>query len=141
MSRPNVETVERVYALAAEDWAARDEDARAGPARLAELFDPNVVVQERADFPDSDTYRGYAGLVRWWAGFFEIYEHVRLEPQELIPHGDRVVVRVRLVLRSKGGVPLEQEAGHVWTLRDGRVVHVTGYPDMSQALETVRAGR
>lgn len=128
-----MEAVRRVYELAAAAWE-RDVDA----AALAEVYDPDVVIEERLDFPDSDTYRGYAGLTRWWNAFREVYEEVRLEPREFIPHGDRVVVRVRHFLRSKGGVTLEQEVAHVFTVRDDRVVHMTGYGDVEQALAAVR---
>jgi ketosteroid isomerase-like protein len=128
-----VEAVRRVYELAAAAWE-HDVDA----AALAQVYDPDVVIEERPDFPDSDTYRGYAGLTRWWTAFRDVYEDVRLEPQEFIPHGDRVVVRVLQVLRSKGGVTLEQEVAHVFTVRDERIVHITGYGDVNEALRIVR---
>ena len=134
MSGSNVEAVKRVYTLAAEAWRS-DVDASA----LARVYHPDVVIEERADFPDSDTYRGYAGLTRWWAAFRDVYEEVRLEPQDFIPHGDRVVVRVKHLLRSKAGVTLEQEVAHVFTVREGRVTHMTGYPDVAQALRAVHA--
>ena len=135
MSRPNIETVKRVYALAAAAWAS-DVDAEA----LAQVYHPDVVIEERPDFPDRDTYHGYAGLTRWWTAFRDVYDDVRLEPREFIPHDDRVVVRVRQVLRSKGGVALEQEVAHVFTVRDERIIHMTGYGDVAQALAIVHAG-
>ena len=135
MSGSEVEAVKRVYALAAEAWRSD-----VGADALARVYDPDVVVEERADFPDSDTYRGYEGLTRWWLAFRDIYEEVRLEPQEFVARGDRVLVRVRLVLRSKVGVTIEQEAAHVFTVRNDRVTHMTGYTDFGEALRIVRAG-
>ena len=129
-----METVKRVYTLAAEAWRSE-----ADASTVARVYHPEIVIEERTDFPDSDTYQGYAGLARWWNAFRDVYEEVRLEPQEFIPHGDRVVVRVRHVLRSKGGVALEQEVAHVFQVRDDRVVHMTGYGDVEQALQMVRA--
>ena len=38
-------------------------------------------------------------------------------------------------LRSREGVELEQDVTNVWTLRDGRAVHVKGYRDRAEALE------
>jgi ketosteroid isomerase-like protein len=133
MSRQNVEAVKRVYDLAAAAWRG-DVDAEA----LGRVYHPDVVVEERPDFPDSDTYRGYGGLTRWWTAFRDIYDEVNLEPREFIPHGDRVVVRVHHVLRSKGGVELEQDFAHVFTVRDDRIIHMTGYPDVEDALRIVR---
>ena len=134
MSGSNVEAVKRVYDLAAAAWR-HDVDR----AELAQVYHPDVVIEERPDFPDSDTYRGYDGLTRWWTAFRDVYEDVRLEPREFIPHADRVVVRVHHTLRSKGGVTLEQEVAHVFTVRQGRVTHMTGYPDVAQALRAVHA--
>ena len=133
MSRRNVEAAKRVYVLAAAAWR-NDVDAEA----LARVYHPDVVVVERPDFPDSDTYRGYEGLTRWWTAFRDIYDDVRLEPQEFITHDDRVVVRVKLFLRSKGGVALEQEGAQVFTVKDDRISHMTGYGDIEQALRIVR---
>jgi ketosteroid isomerase-like protein len=135
MPRSEVETVRRIYELARDAW---DQGRKGAPGRLVELtrelWDPDLVIEEMSTFPDTDTYRGYEGLARWWTAFFDVYDVVRLEPQEFIPHGDRVVVQVRLVLRSKMGVELEQDGTHVWTLRNGRAVHVTGYGDRAEAL-------
>jgi ketosteroid isomerase-like protein len=133
MSRANVEVVERVYALAAKAWRG---DVSA--AALADVYDPEVVVEERADFPDQDTYSGYRGLTLWWTRFRDVYDEVRLEPREFIPHGDRVIVRVHQVTRSKGGVTLEAEVAHVFTVRNGLVTHITGYHDVEHALRIVR---
>jgi ketosteroid isomerase-like protein len=133
MSRGNVEAVKRVYDLAAAAWG-NDLDADA----LARVYHPDVVVEERPDFPDSDTYRGYDGLTRWWTAFRDIYDEVRLEPCEFITYDDRVVVRVKMFLQSKGGVALEQESAHVFTVENDRITHITGYGDVEQALRIVR---
>ena len=124
MSRENVEVVKRIYALA--------------PAPVEELWDPDVVVEERADFPDSATYHGYEGLRQWWAGMLDVYERITLTPRRFFASGDRVVAEVDHHLESKTGVPIDYHGAHVWTFRDGRVVHVTGYSVLTEAL--ARAG-
>jgi ketosteroid isomerase-like protein len=138
VTEQNLEIVRRVYALAAENWDA----GKAGEREWAgnpiwDMLDPELVIDENALFPDADRYHGHAGLVRWWSGFFEIYDEVKMEPRELIPVGDRVLVLVHQLLRSRMGVELEQDVAHVWTLRDGKVVHLTGYSDVSEAFEAV----
>ena len=129
----NIEAVQRVYDLAAAGWG-NDLDA----AAMARVYHPDVVVEERPDFPDRDTYRGYDGLTRWWTAFPDIYDEVRIDPLEYIPLGDRVVVRAKMFLISKGGVELEQVSAHVFTVKDDRVIHLTGYSDVEQALRIVR---
>ena len=136
MAADDVDVVRRVYEFANRLGSGRE--AGTPGARTEELWDPEIVVEERADFPDKAAYRGYEGLARWWAGILEAYERNEFEPVELIPVGDRVVAWVRHLLRSKAGVDLEYYGAHVWTVRDGRVVHVTGYRELEDALEAAR---
>lgn len=52
--------------LAAEDWDLRKAGETNPPTdAMTELLSPDVVVQENAEFPDTDSYRGYEGLLRW----------------------------------------------------------------------------
>jgi ketosteroid isomerase-like protein len=134
MSQENVDTVQRIYEFAAASWRRRTAGEPDPIEPILELWDPALVIEEMPEFPDSGTYRGYDGLLRWWGAWFDIYDEIRLEPQDYIPLGDRVVVPVHHWMRSKAGVALEYRGTHVWTVRDGRVVHVTGYRELSEAL-------
>ena len=126
MTQENVATVRRVYELA-NAGATTETDPAVNP--IVELFDPDLVLEENAMFPDAATYEGYAGLARWWTAMREVYEVIGLDPRELTADGDRVVARVPHRLRSRAGVELELDVTHVWTLRDGRVVHLTGFTE------------
>jgi uncharacterized protein len=95
------------------------------------------VIEENSAFPDRATYRGHEGPARWWRSFYEVYDDLRIEPREFILVGDRVLVHAHHWLRSKMGIALERDITHVWRLRDGRAVHVTGYMDRAEALEAV----
>jgi ketosteroid isomerase-like protein len=109
-------------------------------ASILDLWDPEAVIEEVAEFPDADVYRGHEGLVRWWTAFFEIYDDVQIEPREFIPVGDRVVVQFHQSLRSHEGVELEHDVTNVWTLRDGKAVHVKGFRNRDEALRSVGLG-
>jgi ketosteroid isomerase-like protein len=136
MSRENVEIVRRIYALAEENWLrGKRGETDSTQNEMWDLLDPELVLEEVAEFPDTSTYHGHEGLLRWWSGFFDVYDEVQWELGELIPVGDRVVAQVHQRLRSKAGLALEHEITNVWTLRNGRVTHVTGYRDRSKALE------
>jgi ketosteroid isomerase-like protein len=137
MPRHNVETVKRIYELAAEDWVGGRRHRQRDRGPLRELFDPDIVLEENQDFPDSDTYRGYEALERWWRSFFDVFDQIGMEPRAFEAVDDRVLVQIHHRFRSKMGVELEQDLFHVWTLRDGRAVHVTGYNDRSAALRAV----
>jgi ketosteroid isomerase-like protein len=139
MSQPNVDTVKRIYEFAGESWRRRSAGEDDPVEQIMELWDPEVVIEEMPEFPDSGTFRGYDGLVRWWTAWFDVYDEIRMEAQEYISADDRVVVPVHHWLRSKAGVPLEYHGTHVWTLRNGRAVHVTGYRELSEALAAIGA--
>ena len=64
----------------------------------------------------------------------DVYERITLTPRRFFASGDRVVAEVDHHLESKGGVTLDYHGAHVWTLRDGRAVHVTGYSELADAL-------
>jgi ketosteroid isomerase-like protein len=59
--------------------------------------------------------------------------------EEFTDIGDgRVLVMARLKGNAKiGGAAFEQEVAHVWTFRDGRVVHMRIYRDRTAALEAI----
>jgi len=67
----------------------------------------------------------------------EVWEEFRIEPDEFVDGGDRVVVIGRRVGKGKGsGIEVQQPVTHVFTLHDGRVVRVElGYTGRDDALE------
>jgi uncharacterized protein len=66
----------------------------------------------------------------------EAWQERRLEAEEFIDAGDRVVVLLHEFRRGKGsGVETETDTAVVYELRDGRVVRIQGYMDRAKALE------
>jgi uncharacterized protein len=66
----------------------------------------------------------------------EAWQERRLEAEEFIDAGDRVVVLLHEFRRGKGsGVEMETDTAVVYELRDGRVVRIQGYMDRAKALE------
>lgn len=69
---------------------------------------------------------------------FESYRH---EPDEMIEANDKVLCFVTLVARGRaGGVPFEKREGHVWTLREGRVVRFEWFHEEAEALQAAGVG-
>src|ERR1700730_19056224 len=102
-----------------------------------ELFDPDVVLVEIAEFPDAATYRGLEQMRRWLQGWLDVFDKISIEPQEFVPVGDHVLVSTHQRFRSKVGIEVEQDITQVLRFRDGRVIHATGYRDKSNALKAV----
>jgi ketosteroid isomerase-like protein len=138
MSEQNVEIVRRGYgafdrsvelvrAERFEEWEAMPE---------WELYDPDVVLEELAEIPDSDTYEGIAGLKRWFRAGAETFESIQWEPRGFTTHGPHVLVDVHGRFRGAGsGVDVEQDLTHLFTLRSGRILRIRGFLDRAKALE------
>ncbi len=128
MSQENVEIVRRtVDAILRGKWeeAAQLLDPHAeGHGTVGGLSEGTVVrgvTQFRQSFEQEDA---------------EAWDERRLEAEEFIDAGDRVVVLVREFRRGRGsGVELETDTAVVFEVRDGRVVRIQGYMDRAEALK------
>jgi ketosteroid isomerase-like protein len=132
MSQENVEIVRRALA------ASRRPDQREGnPEAIFEFLDPTIVWEVRPDFPDAEIYTGYEGMRRLVAAFREALEETWYRPLEFIDGGDQIVVPMRWGGRGRGsGIEIaESEEFWVFTLRNGKIVHVKEYADRNPALE------
>ncbi len=137
MAQENVEIVRRVYEVFAhlvELWR-EGRDWEASP-EWNDIYDPEVVLEEVAEIPDSDVYHGVEGIKRWFRAGIETFDDVKWEPREFLPHGPHVVVDVHGAFRGgSSGIGVELELHHVFTIRDARVVHLRGFLERAHALE------
>lgn len=70
--------------------------------------------------------------------WFDHFDDLRLEPEELIDAGDRVVAVQRLSWRAKGsGVETELRYAVVYTVSAGKILRGREYMTREQALEAV----
>jgi ketosteroid isomerase-like protein len=104
-----------------------------------EFLDPEVEWHTRADLPDSATYRGHDGVAKLFAEWWESFDDLRFDPEELIDAGDDVVIAVlQLSGRIRGsGEEVKMPETHVWTMRDGKGVDCREYPTKAEALKAV----
>jgi ketosteroid isomerase-like protein len=138
MSEANVELARRFYATNRaflERLTAGDDIG--GAAEWWALWDPDAVIVEIAEFPDTGTYRGYEEMRRWVQGWLDAFDEISIEPQEFIPAGDHVVVPTHQRFRSKAGLEVAQDITQVLRFRGGRLIYATGYRDKSTALAAV----
>ena len=72
----------------------------------------------------------------------EAWEERRLDPQEYLHSGDKVVVLLHEYRRGKGsGIELEDDTAVVVTIQDGRIVGMQGYMDQDAALKAAGLSR
>jgi ketosteroid isomerase-like protein len=82
------------------------------------------------------TYRGRNEVKRFFDDLFQPFEEVLAEPQEFFDCGDRIVVFVLVRSRPRGSsAVVENRIGHLWTMRDGKIVRFEIFPEREKALE------
>jgi len=132
MSRENVEIVRRF----AEGWQRSDWE------EMAELADPDVELHGTVGgVEEGRVRRGIAEIRRDFESNEEIWDEHRVEIDELIDAGDRVVLFQREYQRGRSsGVELVLEAAVLVDLRDRRIVRLQGYMDRAAALDAATQG-
>ncbi len=85
---------------------------------------PEFEWHQHAEAVEPGSHRGAAigGAI---GKIFEVYENFRVEPEEYVDAGDKVVVIARIQATGKGsGVELDQRYSFVWTVRGGKLAEV-----------------
>jgi ketosteroid isomerase-like protein len=87
--------------------------------------------------PDmADTYRGPEGWQRFSTWLSDQFDAARVEPQEILDADEKVLAEVVISGRGKqSGVEARWNVWHVWTLRNGKVVHGQAFTSRDQALQ------
>jgi ketosteroid isomerase-like protein len=126
MSQENVETARRFYIA----WNNGDRE----PA-LAFFADDVVWTPARED-PDPEPHRGPEGVRQFWGQWEELFDNIRIDAEELIEVGDRVVSRLHVTGSGKGsGVNVDQRVYQVVEFRGASIVQVDEFYDRTEALE------
>jgi ketosteroid isomerase-like protein len=109
---------------------------------LVLFLDPEVEYQAEGTIdglvpPDlQGVHHGHEGYVGIWEAVIEAWPDVRLEPEEVIDLGDRVLAITRL--KGHGGatgIPLDSDLYQLFTLPRGMVVRQADFGDRGKALE------
>ena len=80
-------------------------------------------------------FYGPAGVVSEAKRWEEIWSNYRFDVEDLIGAGDKVVLLYHQLGRAKGsGIDVEERAGWVYTLREGKITRVEMFQDRGTAL-------
>ena len=128
MSQENVEIVRREYvALDARDWIA-----------IAEVWHPGIELESTESEPEAGTYRGVDEIARYFDTWSKPYLEYRVEAEEIIDAGDRVVAVERVAARglhgSNADTSFELYLFRLISFKDGRIWRVKEYPSRADAL-------
>lgn len=88
-----------------------------------------------------ERFHGHSGVVEEAQRWEEMWLDYRFEVKDLIAAGDKVVLLYYQVGKSKeSGVEVEERAGWVYRLREGKIVHVEMFQDRETALLAAGVG-
>jgi ketosteroid isomerase-like protein len=130
VSQENVEVVRR--SLAAFSSEGIDGAARSWDAQIDWR-----AIEGAAD--DIGIINGLNAMRRWLGEWFEMFEDVRNEPEELIDApGDHVVAVQRVSCKSRRtGLRVESRYAVAYTVRDGKINRGREYRTRGEALKAV----
>ena len=96
--------------------------------------DPDIVWNPIEESP-TQGHDAVRASLEGWKGEWDDY---KLMPEEFVDRGDLVIVTVRLAGRGRGsGVEIAARFYDVYTLRDGKIVRMDQFTELSEALEAV----
>jgi ketosteroid isomerase-like protein len=127
MSEENVELVRTL--LSAFDRADYEAALEALDPEIEWHVPPGITIGH-------EVYRGRDEVQRGFAEWLGAWDTHRFVPEEMLDHGDHVVVGGMQIARGRGsGVEVRLPTFHVFTLRDGKVTRHRSYSDRAEALE------
>jgi ketosteroid isomerase-like protein len=128
VSQEKVEIVRQIY----EGWGRGD--FRMG----VELYDPQVLLVLRPEFPDAGVYRGSEEIRKYTKQLLAPWEDFAISGEEFIDAGDSVVVRVhQQATGAESGAHTGFRYFQVWTFRGGSVIRIESIRERAEALEAV----
>jgi ketosteroid isomerase-like protein len=128
MSQENVEVVRQ----ALDAYTRRDVEA------LRAVADPYVELDWSASRGWlAGVYSGIDETLRFYAGYFEAFDEIVIEPDRFIEAGDSVVVPNVARQRGRDGVEVSARSTLVFTVGSRRITRICLYQETKQALEAV----
>jgi ketosteroid isomerase-like protein len=125
MSQENVDLVRRWF-----DGLARGELS-------PELCDPELRIENVAEFPITGPYHGHEGLRRWWQDVAEAFEEMRFEVEKLFDVDEERVLSVqRIVGRFRlTGIEVDTPWASVLWVKNGKLARAVGYASQRRAFK------
>jgi ketosteroid isomerase-like protein len=111
-----------------------------------EMFDPEIVVEDRPDSPDAATFYGREGFQKYLMAWLEPWEEFSLEAEAFHATDTDVVAFIRQWGRIRGvNAFVEERVAHVWTVREDagqtpRAIRYRVFTSRDDALRAVGLG-
>ena len=100
------------------------------------LCDPEIEFDNSNAVFDPAVFRGHAGVLDFFSRSADMWEAQRFEAEEFIPVGeDQVLVAQRIVSVGRDEVETVARSASLYTLREGKAVHIKTFQTKAEALE------
>jgi ketosteroid isomerase-like protein len=86
---------------------------------------------------EAQVYRGFDEVLRFFAGYFEVFEELVFEEMGFIDAGESIVVSSVARSRGRGGIEASARNALLFTVRDGKISRICLYQETEQALKAV----
>ena len=127
MSADDVEALRRGYAAL----------NRGDLTGVRPLLHPEIEWQEGPGAPEAGVHQGRETFESFLGKWLESFDEFRIEPEEIIEDGDRLIAVVHQTGRGRAsGIEVEARIAHVWTVKDGRAIRWQSF----STPEAARAG-
>ena len=132
MSEENLEVVRLAY-----EYVSSGEDA----ATVLAIYDPEIEwdisqAPARHLLGEPHVFRGHDGLKQFFRAWYEAWEVVKPDLEELIDAGDQVIAIETTRGRGRAsGLSVELPHVSVWTLRRGKIIRVQWFATRDEARE------
>jgi ketosteroid isomerase-like protein len=125
MSQETVDVVRRIY----DRWGRGEFHAG------TELYDADVQLVLRSEFPEAGTYRGVDVIRKYMRDFLADLESVEIAGEEFLDAGDCVIVRVdQRATGPESGARVNIRYYQVWTFRGHSVIRIESIRERGDAL-------
>jgi ketosteroid isomerase-like protein len=139
MSQENVEIVREMHEeMKGLNLAVQGDDPLVFRELIEQVYSPDVVVTWSATNLEARTYRGHEGVMKAFSEWMESFEEYYIEAAEYIDAGDRVVVPTHQWGKGRtSGISVDLEITTVYALKEAKIVMLSEYDTLEQALEAV----
>jgi ketosteroid isomerase-like protein len=133
MSQENVELIRRVFDIFNRVGASGDLTELVQVQR--EFADPAI---EYTPVVEGVRICGHEDLLGYWQRWFEPWDEIRWDIEEVIDAGEQVIAVLTIVARGKGsGMEITGRAFPVFDVRDGKIARVREHLMRDEALAAV----
>ena len=86
-------------------------------------------------------HQGFAEVLQAIEAQLDVFDQFEIEPEAFFERGEHVAVSVRQRARGEAsGVEVEVRIGHLWTVRDGKIVRLEVFAARDDARKAALAG-